>query len=128
MNSILIGILLAVLGLGSSWYYRSVAIESKAFYQSELARINAESAAFKKSSEESINAVEIQRIKDQETADQRYNRLVKLQKPAITGCSTNSAGDIRADVSDSVVSLLRDTADDPRLRKTLDTPSPTPAP
>lgn len=121
MNSILIGILLAVLGLGSSWYYRSVAIESKAFYQSELARINAESAVFKQQSEDSIHGIETKRIQDQVIAESRIKQLKKqLQKPAITSCHTDSAGTIRAHVSDTVVSLLQQAVNDPRIPEASD--------
>jgi hypothetical protein len=102
-------------------FYKLGENESKAWYQSELARINAESAVFKQQSEDSINGIETKRIQDQVIAESRIKQLKKqLQKPAITSCSTDSAGVIRADVSDSVVSLLSEAVNDPRIPEAID--------
>jgi hypothetical protein len=120
MNSILIGMLLATLGLASSWYYRQDAIASKAFYTSELAWINAESVESKRQSEERNDGIETQRLKDKEIADQRYKQLAKRQKPVVTNCTTSASGVISAGISDDAVRLLRDTANDPALREASD--------
>ena len=128
MNSILIGLLLAGLGLGSSWYYRMDAIESKAFYQSELARITAESAESKRQSEEYNHGIETLRIKDKEAADERIKQLAKRQRPVVTGCTTSASGVVSAGISADAVRLLRETAGDNRIPKASDPTGPTPSP
>ena len=121
MNSILIGLLLAVLGAGSSWYYRQDAIESKALYQSELARINAESAASKKSSEDSIHVLEKQHIKVVSEFEKRAQQQArKFPRQTIASCSTSPSGVVSAVSSDLTVELLREASDDPALREASD--------
>jgi FtsZ-interacting cell division protein ZipA len=118
MNPILIGILLAVAGLVSSLYWKLDAIEAKSFYQQELARITAESAESKKQLEEDIHALETKRVEDKETADQRIKQLEKrIKRPALASCNTDSSGRIDSVISDSVISVLTETVDDPRIPK-----------
>ena len=128
MKWIITSIVLAALTAALSLSYKLGENESKVWYQSELGRINAESASLKKSSEESINGIETQRIKDKEAADERIKQLAKRQRPVVTGCTTSASGVVSAGISDGAVRLLRETADDNRIPKASDTSGPTPSP
>lgn len=116
MNSILIGIILAGLGAGSTWYYRQEAIDAKIFYDSQIAEIEKKSEAERKLSEDRNNGIEKQRIADKKAAEERIKLLSrKLARPAVTSCSTSSSGIVSAHIDDSVVGVLVQSARDSRL-------------
>jgi len=115
MNSILIGIILAGLGAGGSWYYKQEAINAKIFYDSQIAAIEKKSETERKLSEERNNDIEAKRLIDKKAAEERIKQLAKRQKPVVTSCSADDRGIVSAAISDGAVRLLRDTANDPRL-------------
>lgn len=115
MNAIIVGIILAALGAGSSWYYKQDAIASKNWYEGQLTEMRSLSEKERKQSAEKVNAIETERVSEKATATLRAKQRREHRAPVVTVCTSSAVGVISAAVSDSGIRLLRDAANDPRL-------------
>jgi hypothetical protein len=121
-TNIILGILALSL-LALSLYYRGEGIETELTCQKTLTEINETSEANRKAEEVKNNAIETKRVEAEQTEVERLRLLVerlRKSKPRVSDNPDNPASRIPIDV----ISVLRESARDPRLPQAPDSARP----